>query len=66
MKRETNHFAESGRLFYEITELSKMRIPTISLVFGASTAGGAYQPGMSDYTIFIRNQSKVALGGRLW
>ncbi|MAV34066.1 MAG: acetyl-CoA carboxylase carboxyltransferase subunit [Planctomycetaceae bacterium] len=63
MKRETNHFAESGRLFYEITELSKLRIPTISLVFGASTAGGAYQPGMSDYTIFIRKQSKVALGG---
>ncbi|MFP6584730.1 MAG: carboxyl transferase domain-containing protein [Candidatus Hydrogenedentota bacterium] len=63
MRREVNHFAESGRLFYEITELSKMRIPTISLVFGASTAGGAYQPGMSDYNIFIKNQSKVFLGG---
>ena len=25
-----DHFAESGRLFYEITELSKLRIPTIS------------------------------------
>lgn len=63
IRREVGHFAESGRLFYEITELSKMRIPTISLVFGASTAGGAYQPGMSDYNIFIRNQSKVFLGG---
>ena len=63
MKRETSHFAESGRLFYEITELSKLRIPTIALVFGASTAGGAYQPGMSDYNIFIRKQSIVALGG---
>lgn len=57
------HFAESGRLFYEITELSKMRIPTISVVFGASTAGGAYQPGMSDYNIMIKGQSKVFLGG---
>lgn len=63
IRRETGHFAESGRLFYEITELSKMRIPTISVVFGASTAGGAYQPGMSDYNIFIKNQSKVFLGG---
>jgi acetyl-CoA carboxylase carboxyltransferase component len=63
IRRETGHFAESGRLFYEITELSKMRIPTISVVFGASTAGGAYQPGMSDYNIFIRGQSKVFLGG---
>ncbi len=63
IRRETDHFAESGRLFYEITELSKLRIPTISVVFGASTAGGAYQPGMSDYNIFIRGQSKVFLGG---
>jgi acetyl-CoA carboxylase carboxyltransferase component len=63
MRRNTTHFAESGRMFYEITELSKMRIPTISVVFGSSTAGGAYQPGMSDYNIFIREQSKVFLGG---
>ncbi len=63
IRRELGHFAESGRLFYEITELSKMRIPTISVVFGTSTAGGAYQPGMSDYNIFIKNQSKVFLGG---
>ena len=63
IRREVTHFAESGRLFYEITELSKMRIPTISVVFGASTAGGAYQPGMSDYNIFIKGQSRVALGG---
>ena len=62
-RRELEHFAESGRLFYEITELSKLRIPTISLVFGASTAGGAYQPGMSDYNIFVRKQSRVFLGG---
>lgn len=63
IRRETDHFAESGRLFYEITELSKMRIPTVSVVFGASTAGGAYQPGMSDYNIFVKNQARVFLGG---
>lgn len=63
IQREVGHFAESGRLFYEITELSKMRIPTVSVVFGASTAGGAYQPGMSDYNIFIKNQARVFLGG---
>jgi acetyl-CoA carboxylase carboxyltransferase component len=63
MRRDSGHFAESGRLFYEITDLSKMRIPTVSVVFGSSTAGGAYQPGMSDYNIFIKKQSKVFLGG---
>ena len=57
------HFADSGRFFYEMTELSKMGIPTICVVFGTATAGGAYQPGVSDYNIFIREQSKVALGG---
>ncbi len=63
IQREIGHFAESGRLFYEITELSKIGIPTVSLVFGASTAGGAYQPGKSDYNILIKNQSRVFLGG---
>ena len=63
LQRAEDHFAESGRLFYEISDLSKQRIPTISVVFGASTAGGAYQPGMSDYNIFIQRQSKVFLGG---
>jgi acetyl-CoA carboxylase carboxyltransferase component len=63
MKTQTTHFGESGRMFYEITELSKLGIPTVSLVFGSSTAGGAYQPGTSDYNIFIRDRSKVFLGG---
>lgn len=57
------HFAETGRHFYEMIELSKMRIPTVCVVFGSSTAGGAYQPGMSDYNIVIREQSKIFLAG---
>ena len=57
------HFAATGRFFYDMTELSKMRIPVISVVFGSSTAGGAYQPGMSDYNIFVKDQAKVFLGG---
>ena len=57
------HFAASGRYFYDLTELSKMRIPVISIVFGSSTAGGAYQPGMSDYNIFVKDQAKVFLAG---
>ena len=63
MRRNLVHFAESGRLFHDITELSAERIPSVSIVFGSSTAGGAYQPGMSDYNIFIRGRSKVFLGG---
>jgi len=59
----TNHFAESGRFFYEMIELSKLEIPTLCIVFGSSTAGGAYQPGMSDYNILIKQQSKIFLAG---
>ena len=33
------------------------------MVFGSSTAGGAYQPGMSDYNIVIKEQSKIFLAG---
>jgi acetyl-CoA carboxylase carboxyltransferase component len=57
------HFAETGRFFYEMTELSKLRIPSVCVVFGSSTAGGAYQPGMSDYNVVIKKQSKIFLAG---
>jgi len=58
-----DHFAETGRFFYEMIELSKLRIPTVCVVFGSSTAGGAYQPGMSDYNVVIKEQSKIFLAG---
>jgi acetyl-CoA carboxylase carboxyltransferase component len=60
---KVDHFAETGRFFYEMIELSKLRIPTVCVVFGSSTAGGAYQPGMSDYNILIKRQSKIFLAG---
>jgi acetyl-CoA carboxylase carboxyltransferase component len=60
---KTDHFAESGRFFYEMIELSKLRIPSVCIVFGSSTAGGAYQPGMSDYNVVIKEQSKIFLAG---
>jgi acetyl-CoA carboxylase carboxyltransferase component len=63
MRRNMAHFAESGGLFHDITALSAARIPSISVVMGSSTAGGAYQPGMSDYNVFVRGRSKVFLGG---
>ena len=59
----TAHFAESGRFFYDLIELSKMRVPTVCVVFGSSTAGGAYQPGLSDYNIVVKDQSKIFLAG---
>ena len=60
---QVDHSAETGRFFDEMIGLSKMRIPTVCVVFGSSTAGGAYQPGMSDYNIVVKDQSKIFLAG---
>jgi acetyl-CoA carboxylase carboxyltransferase component len=56
-------FIPGGRLFRDLTRLSAAGIPTIALVFGNSTAGGAYVPGMSDHVVMISERSKVFLGG---
>ena len=60
------HFGESGRQFYEMTELSKLGIPTISVVFGPSTAGGAYQPGRPITTSSSAITRRWRLPGRRW
>jgi acetyl-CoA carboxylase carboxyltransferase component len=56
-------FIPGGALFRGLTEASADRRPTIALVFGTSTAGGAYVPGMSDYVVMVKEQAKVFLGG---
>ncbi len=56
-------FVPAGRIFHELTELSGLGIPTVALVFGNSTAGGAYVPGMCDYAVLVDRGAKVFLGG---
>ena len=56
-------FVPGGKWFRNLTQLSKLRIPTIALVFGSSTAGGAYVPGMADYAVMVKDRAKVFLGG---
>ncbi len=63
LPRQVDVFLPGGQTFHELTRLSAARIPTISLVFGNSTAGGAYLPGMSDFTVFVEGRAKVFLGG---
>jgi 3-methylcrotonyl-CoA carboxylase beta subunit len=52
-----------GRTFANQARMSAAGIPQIALVFGSSTAGGAYIPGLSDYTVMVKRQAKVFLGG---
>jgi len=56
-------FIPGGRIFRDITRASAAGCPTVALVFGNSTAGGAYLPGMSDYVVMVAERAKVFLGG---
>ena len=63
LPKQAEIFVPGGATFKNLTRLSAAGIPTVTLVFGSSTAGGAYVPGMSDYTMFVKDQAKVFLGG---
>jgi len=56
-------FIPGGQIFRDLTRLSAAGIPTIALVFGNSTAGGAYVPGMSDFVVMVAERAKVFLAG---
>jgi len=56
-------FVQGGRLFGNLAKLSKAGIPSIALLHGASTAGGAYMPGLSDYVIAVKGKGRAYLAG---
>jgi acetyl-CoA carboxylase carboxyltransferase component len=63
LPRQSEIFVPGGATFRNLTQLSAAGIPTIALVFGNATAGGAYLPGLCDYTVLVKGQAKVFLGG---
>ena len=63
LPRQADLFIQGGASFRDLTQLSQMGIPTITMVFGPNTAGGAYTPGTSDYTVFVKEKGTAYLGG---
>jgi len=63
LPRQADLFIEGGAAFRDLTQMSQMGIPTITVAFGPNTAGGAYVPGMSDYTVFVKGRGTAYLGG---
>ena len=63
LSQQSEVFVPGGAIFKNLSRLSAAGIPVLSLVFGSSTAGGAYQPGMSDYVVMVRERAQVFLGG---
>ena len=60
-------FVPAGKIFHDLTELSAMGVTTIALVFGNPTAGGAYVPGMCDYSVLVdRGRRRCSSAGRRW
>jgi geranyl-CoA carboxylase beta subunit len=56
-------FVEGARSFANQARLSAAGIPLLSVVHGNATAGGAYQPGLSDYVVVVRKRSQMFLAG---
>lgn len=63
MNYQVEHWAEGGRLFANLARLSAAGIPTIACLHGASTAGGAYMIGLSDYVVGVKKRGLAALAG---
>lgn len=63
LSQQERIFHQGGESFRHLAKRAKMCHPTVCVVFGNATAGGAYTPGLSSYTIMIKNKSKVFLGG---
>ena len=57
-------WAHAGGMFYRHALLSAAGIPTITILHGPATAGGAYMPGMSDYVIAVRGRGRASLSWR--
>jgi len=56
-------FVPGGRAFANQARLSAAGIPQITVVHGSATAGGAYQPGLSDYIVMVEDQATTYLAG---
>lgn len=59
----TDIFVQGARGFANQARLSAAGIPQFTIVHGNATAGGAYQPGLSDYTVVIKSKAKMFLAG---
>ena len=63
MNYTVEFWARTGGMFNGLAKLSAAGIPTIAVLHGLSTAGGAYQPGMSDYVVGVKKNGMAALAG---
>ena len=56
-------WAHGGALFAGLARHSAAGLPVVTVLHGASTAGGAYFPGLSDHVIGVRGNGMAMLAG---
>ncbi len=63
LKYRVEGFIKGGGLFRNLARMSAAGLPVVTVTHGSSTAGGAYQTGLSDYIIMVRGRSRAFLAG---
>jgi geranyl-CoA carboxylase beta subunit len=63
LKYRVEDFVRGGNLFRNLARLSAAGVPVLTVTHGSSTAGGAYQTGLSDYIVMVRDRSRAFLAG---
>ncbi|HOB94776.1 MAG TPA: carboxyl transferase domain-containing protein [Aquabacterium sp.] len=63
LKYRVEGFVKGGGLFRNLARMSAAGLPVVTVTHGSSTAGGAYQTGLSDYIIMVRGRSRAFLAG---
>ena len=63
MTYRVEDFVRGGQLFRNLARMSAAGLPVVTVTHGSSTAGGAYQTGLSDYIIMVRDRSRAFLAG---
>ncbi|NUO72984.1 MAG: acyl-CoA carboxylase subunit beta [Frateuria sp.] len=63
MAYRVEEFVRGGQIFRNLARLSAAGLPVVTVTHGSSTAGGAYQTGLSDYIVMVRGRSRAFLAG---
>lgn len=63
LEYQVEMWVKGGGVFARLARLSAAGLPVITVLHGASAAGGAYMPGLSDYVIGVRDNGKAYLAG---
>jgi geranyl-CoA carboxylase beta subunit len=63
MRYHVEDFVRGGNIFRNLARLSAAGLPVVTVTHGSSTAGGAYQTGLSDYIVMVRGRTRAFLAG---